>query len=154
MPRSKAGPRQSSIRVMGLHHRGTQGAKLIAYRRRPGKVRTMGLKIKWNDDRVRGAMTAVLLIGRDRLARGLKEDLVRASLAEYRADPEGYKQSRKTWPDIRELGPLSKSSRVTYYQELIAAVDQLTAKWTQAKRQFNSLLELDNALIEQLPPFR
>ena len=110
----------------------------------------MALKIKWNDDRVRGATTAILLIGRDRLARGQTADLIRASLAEYRADPEGYKQSRKTWPDVRELGPLSKPSRVAYYQDLTARIDRLTENWTQAKRQFNSLLELDNALVEQI----
>ena len=30
----------------------------------------MGLKIKANDDRVRGAVTAILLLGRDRAAPG------------------------------------------------------------------------------------
>ena len=30
----------------------------------------MGLKIKANDDRVRGAVTAILLLGRERLRRG------------------------------------------------------------------------------------
>jgi len=110
----------------------------------------MALKIKWNDDRVRATVTALLLITRDRLARGETEDLIAASLAEYRADPENYKEKKKTWPDARELGPLTKPKHVEYYLELIAATDRLTAKWTQAKRQFNSLLELDNALIEQL----
>ena len=111
----------------------------------------MGLKIKWNDDRVRGATTAILLIGRDRLARGETADLIQAALADYRADPEGYKQSRKTGVDAREPGPLKNPRHVAYYKDLISAIDRLTAKWTQAKRQFNSLLELDNALIAQLP---
>lgn len=110
----------------------------------------MGLKIKWSDDRVRGAITAILLIGRDRLARGLTEELVRSALADYRADPEGYKQSRKTWADVRDNGPLSNPQHVARYQSLLAQTDRLIAKWTKAKRQFNSLLELDNALIEQL----
>ena len=100
---------------------------------------------------MRGATTAILLIGRDRLARGDTADLIQASLADYRADPEGYKQSRKTWVDAREPWPLKNPRHVTYYKDLISAIDRLTAKWTQAKRQFNSLLELDNALIAQLP---
>ena len=110
----------------------------------------MALKIKWNDDRVQGATTAILLISRDRLARGKTEKLVQLALADYREDPEGYKQSRKTWADARDLGPLVNPRHVAHYQELISSLDRLTAKWTQAKRQFNSLLELDNALIEQL----
>ena len=113
----------------------------------------MGLKIKWNDDRVRGATTAILLIGRDRLARGETADLIQAALADYRADPESYKQSRKTWVDAREPGPLKNPRHVAYYKALISDIDRLTAKWTQAKRQFNSLLELDNALVEQLPGY-
>ena len=110
----------------------------------------MALKIKWNDDRVQGATTAILLISRDRLARGKTEKLVQLALADYREDPEGYKQSRKTWADARELGPLKNPRHVAHYKELIADIDRLTAKWTQARRQFNSLLELDNALIEQM----
>ena len=110
----------------------------------------MALKIKWNDDRVKGATTAILLISRDRLARGKTEKLVQLALADYREDPEGYKQSRKTWADARELGPLKNPRHVAHYKELIADIDRLTAKWTQARRQFNSLLELDNALIEQM----
>jgi hypothetical protein len=110
------------------------------------------LKIKWNDDRVRGAATAVLLIARDRLARGQKDDLIAAALADYRADPAGYKENRKTWPDVRDLAPLKDPRRAARYQALLAAVDRLLEKWTQSKRQFNSLLELDNALVEHLGP--
>jgi hypothetical protein len=110
----------------------------------------MALKIKWSDDRVKGAVTAVLLIGRDRLARGATENLVAEALAEYRADPDTYKANRKTWPDARDTAPLVKPAHVATYRQLIADTDKLLAKWTQAKRQFNSLLELDNALIEQL----
>ncbi len=107
----------------------------------------MGVKIKWNDDRVKGAMTAILLIGRDRLHRDDSENLIQASLEIYRADPEGYKQHKRVWADARELGPLSKSSHVTYYRNLILAVDALLKKMEQGKRQSNSLLELDNYLI-------
>ena len=110
----------------------------------------MALKIKWNDDRVRGATTAILLISRDRLARGKTVKLVQLALADFREDPEGYKQNRKTWPDVRDAGPLKNPQHVAYYKKLISDIDRLTGKWTQAKRQFNSLLELDNALIEQL----
>lgn len=111
----------------------------------------MRLKIKWNDDRVRGATTAVLLISRDRLIRGESQaDMIEASLAEYRADPEGYKDMKRAWADPLEPGPLTKPLHLAYYRNLIAATTALTQKWTQAKRQFNSLLELDNALVENL----
>jgi len=113
----------------------------------------MALKIKWSDDRVKGTVTALLLISRDRLQRGLAEDVITASLAEYRADPDGYKQSKKTWPDVRENGALKHPQYVAYYQKLVADTDKLLAKWTQAKRQFNSLLELDNALIASLKSY-
>lgn len=110
----------------------------------------MGLKIKWNDDRVRGAATAILLISRDRLHRGETDDLVRASLAEYRADPEGYKERKATWPDARELGPLVKPAQVAHYKNLISAVDAVLRRMEQGRRQSNSLLELDNHLVASL----
>lgn len=114
----------------------------------------MGLKIKWNDDRVRGATTAILLIGRDRLFRGKTVDLIQVSLAEYRNDPESYKANKASWTDARELGPLKNPQHIVFYKNLIAAVDRVTEKLTQAKRQFNSLLELDNALIDYLKNVR
>lgn len=110
----------------------------------------MRSKIKWNDDRVRGATTAILLIGRDRLARGKTADLIQSSLAEYRADADGYKAKKAIWPDARELGLLTKPSRVAHYKNLISAVEALRQKMTQRKRQFNSLLELDNYLVSSL----
>ncbi|MDB6164962.1 MAG: hypothetical protein JWQ83_102 [Lacunisphaera sp.] len=110
----------------------------------------MALKIKWNDDRVRGAATALLLISRERFSRGKTGNMVESVLAEYRADPDGYKENKKTWPEVRDLSPLKDARQVARYQALLAAVDRLLEKWTQSKRQFNSLLELDNALIEQL----
>src|SRR4051812_19327167 len=110
----------------------------------------MGLKIKWNDDRVRGAITALLLIGRARLSRGERENLVQESLAEYRADPEEYKANKRTWPDVRATAPLVKPADIAYYQNLLAATDRLAAKLSQSKIQFNSLLELDNYLVASL----
>lgn len=115
----------------------------------------MRLKIKWNDDRVRGATTAILLLGRERLLRGeTLAELVQASLAEYRADPEGYKERKRTAPDARDPGPLTKPLHVAYYKNLIAAIDTATERMTQARRQFNSLLELDNALVAYLKDVR
>ena len=110
----------------------------------------MGLKIKGNDDRVRGAITALLFIGRARLSRGARENLIRASLEEYRADPETYKVSRREWPDVRETASLTKQADAIYYQNLLAATDRLATKLAESKIQFNSLLELDNYLIARL----
>jgi hypothetical protein len=110
----------------------------------------MRLKIKWNDDRVRGATTAILLLGRERLARGDTTDLVAASLAEYRADPEAYRERKRGWPDAAETGPLTKPAHVAHYRSLQAAIAQLMQRMTEGKRQFNSLLELDNYLIASL----
>lgn len=114
----------------------------------------MGLKIKWNDDRIRGATTAVLLIARDRLHRGDTEDLIEASLAEFRDDPERYKANKAAWAGVKGPGPLTAIKQVEYYNHLISATNQLVEKWTRAKRQFNSLLELDNALIAALKDVR
>jgi hypothetical protein len=114
----------------------------------------MGLKIKWNDDRVRGATTAILLIGRERLFRGETENLIQASLDEYRNDPERYKKNKATWADARELGPLTNPSHVAYYKNLISTIDGLLKKLALGKRQFNSLLELDNTLVASLKDVR
>jgi hypothetical protein len=116
--------------------------------------KTMRLKIKWNDDRVRGAATAILLIGRDRLSRGETNNLVQASLAEYRADPERHKRNKAVWPDARELGPLTNPRHVAHYRNLISAIDALLRKMAENKRQSNSLLELDNYLVSSLANVR
>ena len=114
----------------------------------------MRLKIKWNDDRVHGATTAILLIGRDRLARGLTENLVWESLAEYRADPAGYKERKRTWAAAGEPGPLTKPSHLARYASLVPAIAALMNKMMQGRRQFNSLLELDNYLVSSLDHVR
>lgn len=107
----------------------------------------MGLKIKWNDDRVRGTTTALLLISRDRLSRGDTENLLQISLADYRGDPAGYKQSKAAWPPVGETGLLTNPAHVAYYTNLLAAVNGLLEQFVQGKRQFNSLTELDNFLV-------
>ena len=114
----------------------------------------MRLKIKWNDDRVRAATTAVLLLSRDYLTRGETGDLTQRSLAEYRADPECYKRNKLVWTDAKDLGPLTIPRHVAYYKNLLSAVDRLLEKLTGTKRQFNSLLELDNALVSYLKDVR
>ena len=114
----------------------------------------MALKIKWNDDRVRGATTAILLIGRDRLLRGETDNLIQASLAEYRDDPQSYKKNKAIWADARELGPLTNPQHVAYYKNLISAIDGFVEKMVRGKRQFNSLLELDNGLVASLKNVR
>ena len=114
----------------------------------------MGLKIKWNDDRVRGATTALLLISRDLLCRGETRDLVETALALYRNDPDGYKANKAAWPDAADLDPLTKPQHVAYYKNLLVAVDALLKKLVQGKRQFNSLTELDNFLIFSLKNVR
>ena len=113
----------------------------------------MALKIKWNDDRIRGATTAILLISRDRLARGETEDLIRASLADYRSDTKSYKMNKASWPEARETVPLTHPAHVAYYRNLILALDGLVAKLERSKRMFNSLLELDNWLVASLKSF-
>lgn len=107
----------------------------------------MALKIKWNDDRVRGTTTALLLIARDRLSRGETDDLIAASVAEYRDDPSAYKANKATWPAVDDVASLKHPSHAAYYQKLISTVERLIGKMAEAKRQFNSLTELDNFLI-------
>ena len=114
----------------------------------------MRLKIKWNDDRVRAATAAILLLSRDYLVRGETGDLIQRSLAEYRADPEGFKKYTSVWTDARDLAPLTNTRQLVYYKNLISAVDRLLEKLTKTKRQFNSLLELDNALASYLKDVR
>ena len=107
----------------------------------------MGLKIKWNDDRVREATTALLLIVRDRLSRGETNDLIRHALADFRDDPAGFKVNRTAWASVNESGPLTQPRQKSYYLKLVSTVGGLVEKMVRGKRQFNSLSELDNFLI-------
>lgn len=110
----------------------------------------MALKIKWNDDRLAGTTTAVLLLCRERLARGDSQDLIQAALAEYRADPDGYKAKKATWPPVTDVTPVRNAAHAAHYQKLLAAVERMLRKFVQTKRQFNSLTELDNFLVSTL----
>lgn len=114
----------------------------------------MGYKIKWNDDRVRGATTALLLITRDRLSRGETDNLIEAALADYRDDPDSYKTNKSVWADVKDTGPLTLPRDVAYYRNLISKVDEVLAKLLRDKRQFNSLTELDNFLVFALKDVR
>ncbi len=109
----------------------------------------MALKIRANDDRIRATTTALLLLARDRLARGETEDLIAESLRDYREDPDGYKAAhpKRDAATAREPGPLKSAKHVAYYQKLAADVDALVAKFERNKRQFNSLVELDNFFV-------
>jgi hypothetical protein len=110
----------------------------------------MGLKIKWNDDRVRAATTAVLLIARDRLRRGLTDDLIRTSLTDYRNDPTAYKDNKSLWTNVDDLAPLANTPYTDYYGRLLVGVARISEKIVRGKRQFNSLSELDNFLVATL----
>jgi hypothetical protein len=110
----------------------------------------MALKIKWNDDRVKEAIAAILILGCDRLIRGETTDLVRASLAEYRADPSVYRSKKNNRPDGEASSLLTNPSHMAYYANLPIALEHLRQKMAQGKRQFNSLNELDNYLIARL----
>ncbi len=107
----------------------------------------MRLKIKWNDDRVSSAATAILLICRDRLRRGEPDNSIQASLTEYRDDPGAYREKKAAWPEARDAGPLANPRHAAEYMKLVSAADELLRKVTRDKRQFNSLLELDNFLV-------
>lgn len=109
----------------------------------------MGLKIKWNDDRVRDATTALLLISRARLSDGARdsEDLTRSSLAYYRTNPDSYKNDKVRWADADQLGPLTNPKQIVYYQKLRSTVERALLTMAARKHQFNSLIELDNFLI-------
>ena len=110
----------------------------------------MALKIKWNDDRVRDATNAILLIGRDRIFHGQTEDLARACLESYRNDPQTYAAKKDAWAPPRELGPLKHNGRIATFKRLIETIDRLLAKATESKLRFTSLEDLDHWLISGL----
>jgi hypothetical protein len=108
----------------------------------------MALKIKANDYRIRATITAMLLLARDRLARGETADLLAEALRDYREDPDAYKEAhpRRDRDAVRETGPLKSAKAIAYYQKLVADAEALAEKFARNKRQFNSLTELDNFL--------
>lgn len=115
----------------------------------------MGAKIKWNDDRVKGAATAVLLIVRTRLAEGHWGGLIEAALAEYRTDYEGYKAAypKRDLATAKDAGGLKEERRREFYTKLVAAVEVMLTRLERNKTQFSSLRELDNYLVFNLKAF-
>lgn len=105
------------------------------------------MKIKWNDDRVKHATTALLLISRDRIHHGQTAALIQDSMADFRADPARFKRNQATWVEAGQPGPLTQPQQVAAYLGLVEEVAALLRKMEKSKRQFNSLLELDNYLI-------
>lgn len=115
----------------------------------------MSLKIKWNDDRIRGAATAILLITRTRLSQGHWGGLIEASLIEYRGDYEGYKAAypKRDLAHAKDVAVLTNPQRREFYLRLVAAVEALLARVERNRIRFSSLAELDNYLVSQLKSF-
>jgi hypothetical protein len=112
-------------------------------------------KIKWNDDRIKQTLTAVLLISRARLARGLTQDLIAQALLDFRNDYQTYKdenwdKAKGAMNDPRDLGSLKNPNHVAYYKNLIAQVEAMSARLKKNQIQFNSLIELDKYLVAYL----
>jgi hypothetical protein len=115
----------------------------------------MSLNIKWNDDRIKGAATAILLITRARLAQGHWGGLIQAALVEYRGDYEGYKAGYpiRSFAAAKDTTMLTNHQRREFYGKLVAALEILLAKIERNRTRFSSLIELDNYLISQLKGF-
>lgn len=112
-------------------------------------------KIKWNDDRIKQTLTALLLISRTKLIRGDTQDLIAKSLLDYRSDPATYKdehwnKAAATWTDPKDLSALKSPRHVAYYKNLLAEVDSMAAKFKRNQIQFNSVIELDKYLVTYL----
>jgi hypothetical protein len=112
-------------------------------------------KIKWNDDRIKQTLTAVLLISRARLARGLTQDLIAEALLSYRNDYKAYKdehwdKTKAAMSDPKDLGSLKNPNHVAYYKNLLVQVDAMSARFKKNQIQFNSLIELDKYLVTYL----
>jgi hypothetical protein len=115
----------------------------------------MGVKIKSNDDRVKAAAMAVLLIGRDRLARAQPVGMITAALSEFRNDYEGYKNDhpKRDMVEAKDASALTNVARREDYLKLVAAVEVLLARIDKNRTEFNSVLELDNYLAFNLRAF-
>ncbi len=115
----------------------------------------MGVKIKANDDRIKAVALAVVLVSRDRLARGQASGMITAALAEFRNDYEGYKAAhpKRDFAAAKELGALADPSRREVYQKLLATVETVLARIERNSTQFSSLLELDNFWAFNLKAF-
>jgi len=115
----------------------------------------MSLKIKWNDDRIRGAATAVLLLSRDRLLRKETTGLVQNALDVFRHDLDAYKSAHpiRTLAAAKDVGAFKDAYHREAYEKLLAAVESLLGRLEKNHTQFNSLTELDNYLIFNLRTF-
>ena len=115
----------------------------------------MGVKIKPNDDRIKAAAIAVLLIGRGRLARAQPSGLITAALDEFRNDYEGYKADhpKRDFAAVKDTTVLTNAARRADYLKLVAAVEAMLARIDKNRTEFNSLLELDNYFAFNLRAF-
>ncbi|CAM3158982.1 hypothetical protein [Rariglobus hedericola] len=115
----------------------------------------MGVKIKSNDDRIKAAALAVLLIGRDRMARAQPSGMVTAALYEFRNDYDGYKNDhpKRDMAEARDASALTNAARREDYLKLVAAMEALLARIEKNRTEFNSVLELDNYLAFNLKAF-
>lgn len=114
----------------------------------------MALNIKWNDDRIPATISAVLLIVRADLARGVAGDVIERAVRAWRDDPQAIKAlyPRRDREAVREPGPLAGTRGAATYQKLNDAADRFLDKLKKSRRRFNSLEELDNFLIFNLRP--
>lgn len=115
----------------------------------------MGVKIKSNDDRIKAAAVAVLLLSRDRMARAQSGGLITAALAEFRNDYDSYKHDHplRTLAAAKDASALTNAARREDYLKLVAAVEALLARIEKNRTEFSSLLELDNYLAFNLKAF-
>lgn len=115
----------------------------------------MGVKIKSNDDRVKAAAIAVMLLSRDRLARAQPAGMITAALEEFREDYPGYKNDhpKRDMVEAKDASALTNAARREDYLKLVAAVESLLARIDKNKTEFSSLLELDNYLAFNLRAF-
>lgn len=115
----------------------------------------MGMKIKWNDDRITALAVAILLITRARLARGEAGALVLPAVERFRADPEGYKEEfpRRDLAAARSSDEVTHEGRKALYGKLLAAVEAVLAKIVRNRTQFSSVAELDNFFAFNLKGF-
>ena len=118
-------------------------------------TRGMGVKIKANDDRIKAAAVAVLLLSRDRMARAQSGGLITAALTEFRDDYAGYKNDhpQRTMAEAKDGSMLTNAARRADYLKLVAAVETILARIERNKTEFSSLLELDNFLAFNLKAF-
>lgn len=115
----------------------------------------MAAKIKSNDDRIQAAAIAVLLLARAKMARAQTFGLIAPSLADFRDDYSGYKESFpvRTKAETMDGSSITNFARRKDYFKLTRAMDTVLTRIARNKTQFSSLLELDNYLASSLKAF-